>query len=83
MQRVTRDTGYEFAGVEKLLQETFLPRLFFGKSKFIPSVVGTLSTMPVKKYRPGLQNPVKSSNEKYLSDLHARSEMIGSIAGDR
>ena len=31
LQCVTKNIGYMFAGVEKLLQETFLSRLFFGK----------------------------------------------------
>ena len=28
-----KDMEHEFSGVEKFLQETFLPRLFLGKSK--------------------------------------------------
>ena len=30
LERVKKDTGYTFAGVDKLLWETFLPYLFFG-----------------------------------------------------
>ena len=33
LQYVTKNTGDEFVGVDKMFQETFLPRLFFGKSK--------------------------------------------------
>ena len=32
-QRVTRDTRDVFAGVEKMIQETFLPRLLFGNTE--------------------------------------------------
>ena len=33
LQRVTIDMGGAFAGVEKMIWETFLPRLLFGKTK--------------------------------------------------
>ena len=49
IQRVTWDTGDAFAGVEKMLWETFLPHLFFGKTKYLSPIVGALSTMPFKK----------------------------------
>ena len=45
-------------GVEKVLQETFLPRFLFGKPKTLPLFVGALSTLAVKKDGLGLQNPV-------------------------
>ena len=38
--------------------KTFLSRLFFGKSKYIPPIVRTLSTIQVKKSGLGLQYPV-------------------------
>ena len=40
-QRLTKNTGYSFAGVEKSLQKTFLPHLFFGKLKSLSPTVGT------------------------------------------
>ena len=76
-QRVTKDTGYEIAGVEKLLQENVLPSIFFGKSKYFPSIVVTLSTIAFNKYSLGLQDPVTSDNNKYLSFLHTSSKLIG------
>ena len=66
IQRVPWDTGDAFAGVEIIIQETFLPRLFFGKTKTLSPVVGYLSTIPVKKSRLGFLNPVASAQEKYL-----------------
>ena len=51
LQSVTWDTGNLFAGVEKMIRKTFLPRLFFGKTKTLSSVVGSLSTMLVRKAR--------------------------------
>ena len=34
LQRVTWDTGDTFAGLDKVVQETFFPCLFFRKKKF-------------------------------------------------
>ena len=43
LQRVTWDTGDEFAGVEKMIRETFLPRLFFGKTKTLTNLDWSLT----------------------------------------
>ena len=67
LQRVTWDTGEAFTGVEKIIQETFLPRLFFGNTKTFSPIVVALSMMPVKKSGLGLLNPVTSSQDKYLA----------------
>ena len=64
LQRVTWDTGDVFAGVEKMIQEIFLPRLFFGNTKTLSHTVGALSTTPVKNYGLGILNKVKSAQEK-------------------
>ena len=48
LQHVKKDTGYVFVAVENILQETFLPCPFFGKSKYLPPIVGILSMIPVK-----------------------------------
>ena len=61
LQRVMKDMGQAFAVMEKILWETFLLRLFFGKPKTFPAIVGTLSTFPVKKTRLGINKPVTSS----------------------
>ena len=66
IQRVTWDTGGEFAGVEKMTWDIFLPRLFFGNTKSLPPIIGALSTIMVKKYGLVLMNPVTSSKEQYL-----------------
>ena len=73
---VTKDMGLKFAGVEKLLQEKNLPCFPSGKLKYLLPIVETFSTMPVKKYGPGLQNPVTSANEKYQNVLPASSKLI-------
>ena len=62
IQPVPWDTGDAFARVEKIIRETFLPRLFFGKKKTLSPIVGDLSTMLVKKYGLGLLNPVTSEH---------------------
>ena len=49
LQRVKKDTGQEFARLEIFLGETFLPRLFLGKFKTLPPIVGSLSMFPVNK----------------------------------
>ena len=51
--------GYLFAVLEKLIWDNFLSRLFLRKLKFLPSILGTLSTFLVIKYGLGLQNLVK------------------------
>ena len=70
-----------FSGVEKMIRETFLPRLFFGKTKTLSSVVGALSTMLVSKSGLGLMNPVTSAQEKYLSSTGVSAELTQSVTG--
>ena len=67
IQHITTDTGDAFAGVEKMIWEIFLPCLFSGKTKLLSPIVGNLSTIPSKKSRLGLRNPVMSVNEKCRS----------------
>ena len=55
--------GYTFVGVKKLLQETFLPFIFFGKYKSLSLIVETMSMIPFKKSVLGLQDPETSSNK--------------------
>ena len=79
---MTKNTRYAFARVEKLLRETFLPCLFFGKSKSPLLIVGTLSIILVKKDGLGLQNSVKSANEKLPSLQRVRMELIRDVTGE-
>ena len=58
LQLVTMNMGYLFAGVEKLLRETFLPHIFFRKLKSLTPIVGTLITILVKKADLGIKNSV-------------------------
>ena len=67
---------YAFAGVDKIFQQNFLPRLFFGKSRYFPSVKETLSTMQFKKASLGLQNPVTPYSEKFPSLQCVSMELI-------
>ena len=60
LQRVTWNSGDAFRGVEKMIRENFLPRLFLGKTKTLSPIVGVLSTMQFKKAVLGLLNPVTS-----------------------
>ena len=64
-----------------MIWETFLPRIFFGKTKLILLIIGALSTMLVKKSGLGLLNPVMSVNYKYLSYQRARAELIWAVTG--
>ena len=81
LQRVTWDTGDSSAGVEKMISETIFPHIFFGKTKTLPPVVGALSTMPVKKDRLGLLNPMESDQEKYLSSMQGSAELVRAVTG--
>ena len=76
------NTGDVFAGAGKHLQETFLSCLFFKKSKSFSSFIGTLSTITANKSGLGLQNPVTSANEKYLSLQCASMELIRYVTGE-
>ena len=67
MKCVMKDTVQVFKGLEIFMQGNFLPRLFFGKPKILPPIVGYLSTLPVKKSEMELQNPVTLAQEKYIS----------------
>ena len=67
LQRITWDTGDFFVVVDKMIRETFLPHLFFGKTKTLSPAVGALTMMPFKKALLVLLNPVMSSQDKYLS----------------
>ena len=78
---MTKKMGHAFTGLEKLLWETFLPRLFFCKSKYIPPIVGTLSTIPVKRSGLDLPKPVISANERFLSSQRASMELILAVMG--
>ena len=60
---------------------TFLARIFFGKTKTLSPIVGTLSTMPVKMAGLGLMNPVTSVKEKYLSSQWGSAELIRAVTG--
>ena len=76
LQSVTNNIGDAFAVWEKILQETFLPCLFFGESKSLTPLIGTLSTMPVKKDSLGFQNTVTSVNENFLRLRCARMDLV-------
>ena len=73
--------GGAFIGVEDILWEDFFPHLFFGNSKYLTPLIGTLSTIPEKKSGLGLLNPVTSENEKYPSLKYASMELIWSVIG--
>ena len=64
-----------------MIQETFLPCIFFGNTKTLSPIVGALSTMPVKKAGLGLLNPVTSEKEKYLSSQRGSAELIRAVTG--
>ena len=81
IQHITWDTGDAFAGVEKMIRETFLPRLFFGNIKTLSPIVGTLSTMPIKEARLGLLNPATTAKEKYLRSQRVSTELIREMTG--
>ena len=65
-----------------MIQETFLTRLFFGNTKILSFIVGALSTIPVKKSGPGLLNPVRSEQEKYLSSHQGSAELVWAVTGE-
>ena len=81
LQCVTWDTGDSFAVVEKIIHETFLPRLFFGKKKILSPVVGALSRMAVNRTGLGILNPVASAQDKYLNSTQGSAELVRAVKG--
>ena len=81
LQHVTWDTGDTFTGVEKVILETFLPRIFYGSTKILSPIVEALSTMPIKKSGLGLLNPVKPEQEKYSSPQRGSAELVWAVTG--
>ena len=81
LQRVTMDTGDAVAGVEKIIPETFLPLILFGKTKSLLPIVRDLSAMTVNKSVLALLNPVMSTNDKYLSSQRESAELIRDVTG--
>ena len=61
--------------------QNFLPRIFFGKMKPIPPVVGALIMLLLKTTGLVIQNSMISANDKYNSQLHASCKMIGAVMG--
>ena len=76
IQRVTKNMGETFLVMEKMLWETFLPHIFFGKSKTLSPIVGILIKVPVKKYGLEFLNPLMSMNKKCLSLQRASTYLI-------
>ena len=64
-----------------MICETFLPRLFFGKTKTLSPIVGALSMMTVKKSGLGLLNPVMSPQEKYSISTQGSAELVREVKG--
>ena len=81
LQHVTWDTGYGFAGVEKMIREIFLPRHIFGRTITLSPIVGGLSKIPIKMAGLGLLCPVISEKYKYLSSQRGSAELIRAVMG--
>ena len=64
-----------------MIQETFLPRLFFGNTKTLSPIVGTLSTMTFKKSGMGILNPVTSAQDKYKISQRGSAELVRAVTG--
>ena len=80
--QVTRDMGCEFVGVDKMIQDTFLPHLFFIKTKTLSLIVGDLSTMPINTSVMVLLNPVTPEKDKYLRSQRGNAELIRAVTGE-
>ena len=73
--------GDAFAGVDKMIQETFLLCPLFGKTKALSPIVGALTTIHDKKSGLGLLNIVISSYEKCLSSQRESAELVWAATG--
>ena len=70
-------------GVKKMIRETFLLSLFFGKTKTLSPFLGALSTTPGRKPGMGLTNIVMSAQEKYISSIRGSAELVRAVTGGR
>ena len=64
-----------------MIRETFLPRLFLGKTKTLSPIVEALRTMPVKKYGIGILNLVMREQEIHLSSQRGSAELVHVMMG--
>ena len=64
-----------------MIRETFLPRLFLGKTKTLSSIVVALIMMPIRKAGMWLLNPVTSEQEKYLRSTRGSAELTQALTG--
>ena len=64
-----------------MIQETFLPRLFFRNTKSLSPIVGALSKVISKNSRLGIPNQVTPAEEKYLSSKPGSAELIRAVMG--
>ena len=64
-----------------MICETFLPRIFFGKTKTLSPFTGAIITISVRKSGLGLLNPVKSAQEKYLISTRGSAELTRAVTG--
>ena len=78
---VTCDTWGAFSGVEKMIRETFLRRIFFGNKKNLSPIVGALSIIPINMAVMGLLSPVTSAKDNYLSYQWGSIEIIQAVIG--
>ena len=69
--------------VEKIIWETFLPRIFFKNTKTLAPIVEALSTMPVNKAVLRLLNPMMSVQDKYIRFQWGSSELIQAVTGGK
>ena len=73
--------GGAFTVLEKMIRETFLPRLLLVNMKTLSPIVGTLSTIPIKVAGLVLLNPVMSAKDKYLSYQQGSVELVRAVTG--
>ena len=64
-----------------MIRETFLPRIFFQKTKTLSPIVGSLCTMLARKAGLGLLDPVTLAQEKYLSSTQGSAELVWAVTG--
>ena len=64
-----------------MIRKNVLPHIFFGKMKTLSPIVGDLCTIPAKKARLGLLNPVTPENKKYLRSQRGSVELVRAMTG--
>ncbi len=81
VQRVVKDVGEEFEGIEKALARTFLPALFNDDYDVAADPRRQLASLPVKHAGLALPDPTESAEANYDASILVCSHLLAAFRG--